>query len=447
MQLFLSDFSFSFVALIIPMTYEQATNYLFTRLPMFSRIGAAAYKKDLTNTYKLCEYLGNPQTKFKSVHIAGTNGKGSTSHMLAAVLQTAGYKTGLYTSPHLRDFRERFRVSGEMIDKQFVVDFVQRIQPAIDEIEPSFFEITVAMAFEYFVREQVDIAVIETGLGGRLDSTNIITPEVAVITNIGWDHMNLLGDSLPAIAFEKAGIIKSGIPVVIGETDAETRSVFEQVAREKQAPLFFADKQRYVAEWQYEHHQLQLQVAISGSDERTSYQLDLPGFYQTKNCITVLEVIGHLQMAGFKIAEDHVQRALRQVKRLTGLHGRWEVIHANPVVVLDVGHNEDGIRQIMAQIELSDYQHLHIVIGLVKDKEIEKVLALLPKEATYYFTRAQIPRALPEAELAARATAIGLSGNAYGDVNTALQQAMHKAEKHDLILVCGSVFVVGEVSL
>jgi dihydrofolate synthase/folylpolyglutamate synthase len=444
---FLSDFSFSFVALIIPMTYEQATNYLFTRLPMFSRIGAAAYKKDLTNTYKLCEYLGNPQTKFKSIHIAGTNGKGSTSHMLAAVLQTAGYKTGLYTSPHLRDFRERFRVNGEMIDKQFVVDFVQRIQPAIDEIEPSFFEITVAMAFEYFVREQVDIAVIETGLGGRLDSTNIITPEVSVITNIGWDHMNLLGDSLPVIAFEKAGIIKPHVPVIIGETAAETKQVFEQVAGENKAPLCFADQQRYVAEWQYEHHQLLLQVAKSGTDERASYQLDLPGFYQTKNCITVLEVIDHLHKVGYKISDDQVQRALRQVKKLTGLHGRWEVIHANPVVVLDVGHNEDGIRQITAQIELSDYQHLHIVIGLVKDKEIEKVLTLLPKEATYYFTRAQIPRALPETELAARAQTVGLTGNAYGDVNTALQHAMSRADKRDMILVCGSVFVVGEVSL
>jgi dihydrofolate synthase/folylpolyglutamate synthase len=303
------------------------------------------------------------------------------------------------------------------------------------------------MAFEYFVREQVDIAVIETGLGGRLDSTNVITPEVAVITNIGWDHMNLLGDTLPAIALEKAGIIKSQVPVVIGETAPETKPVFEQVAKEKQAPLSFADKQRYVAEWKYEHHQLLLQVATSGSDERTSYQLDLPGYYQTKNCITVLEAIDHLQKAGYKISEDHIQRALRQVKKLTGLHGRWEVIHANPVVVLDVGHNEDGIRQITAQIELSDYQHLHIVIGLVKDKEIEKVIALLPKEATYYFTRAQIPRALPETELAARAQAIGLKGNAYGDVNTALQQAMNKANKRDMILVCGSVFVVGEVSL
>jgi dihydrofolate synthase/folylpolyglutamate synthase len=429
------------------MNYEQATNYLFTRLPMFSRIGAAAYKKDLTNTLRLCEYLGNPQTKFKSIHIAGTNGKGSTSHMLAAVLQTAGYKTGLYTSPHLRDFRERFRVDGEMIDKDFVVDFVKRIQPAIDEIEPSFFEITVVMAFEYFVQQQVDVAVIETGLGGRLDSTNVIVPEVSVITNIGMDHINILGDTLSAIAYEKAGIIKPGIPVVIGETALETKLVFEQVAHEKKAPLVFADTRRYVAEWKYQHHQLVLQVATSGTDERTTYQLDLPGYYQTKNCITVLETIDHLQKAGYKIGEEHVQTALRQVKKLTGLHGRWEVIHVNPVVVLDVGHNEDGIKQITAQIELSDYQHLHIVIGLVKDKEIEKVLALLPKEATYYFTRAQIPRALPENELAARAHAIGLNGHTYSDVNTAVKEAMGRAVKNDMILVCGSVFVVGEVSL
>jgi dihydrofolate synthase/folylpolyglutamate synthase len=429
------------------MTYEQATNYLFTRLPMFSRIGAAAYKKDLSNTLRLCEYLDNPHKKIKTIHIAGTNGKGSTSHMLAAVLQTAGYKTGLYTSPHLRDFRERFRVNGEMIDKEFVVDFVKRIQPAIDETEPSFFEITVAMAFDYFVYKQVDVAVIETGLGGRLDSTNVVTPEVAVITNIGWDHMNLLGNTLPEIAFEKAGIIKPQVPVIIGETAAETKPVFEKVAAEKQAPLIFADKQRYVAEWKYEHHQLVLQVSPTGSDERATYHLDLPGYYQTKNFITVLETVHHLQKAGYKITDAHVHEALKQVKKLTGLHGRWEVIHANPVVVLDVGHNEDGIKQITAQIELSDHQHLHIVIGMVKDKEIEKVLALLPKEATYYFTRAQIPRALPETELAARAQALGLNGHSYGDVNTALQQAMSKADKRDLIVVCGSVFVVGEVSL
>lgn len=429
------------------MTYEQATNYLFTRLPMFSRIGVAAYKKDLTNTLQLCKFLGNPQTGFKTIHIAGTNGKGSTSHMLAAILQTAGYKTGLYTSPHLRDFRERFRINGEWIDEQFVADFVQRIQPAVDAIQPSFFELTVAMAFDYFAKKHVDIAVIETGLGGRLDSTNVITPELSVITNIGWDHMNVLGDSLQAIAYEKAGIIKPRVPVIIGETAPETQPVFEKVAAANQAPIVFADQTRYVAEWQYEHHRLVLQVAATGTGERTTYHLDLPGFYQAKNCITVLEAIRHLQKAGWTITHTHVQQALRQVKKLTGLHGRWEVIRQNPIVVLDVGHNEDGFKQIAAQIELADYHQLHIVIGLVKDKEIEKVLSLLPKEAAYYFTRAQIPRALPEDQLAATANALGLPGHAYADVNTAVQAALQKAGKHDLVLVCGSVFVVGEVTL
>jgi dihydrofolate synthase/folylpolyglutamate synthase len=429
------------------MTYEQATDYLFTRLPMFSRIGAAAYKKDLTNTWKLCEYLGNPQTKFRSIHIAGTNGKGSTSHMLAAILQTAGYKTGLYTSPHLKDFRERFRINGALIDTQFVADFVSTMQPVIDIIEPSFFELTVAMAFDYFAKQEVDIAVIETGLGGRLDSTNVITPILSVITNIGWDHMNVLGDSLNAIAHEKAGIIKPGVPVIIGQTDPAIQAVFEQVAAEKKAPLVFADQVRYVTDWQYQHHQLVVQVAQTGTDDRHTWQLDLPGYYQTKNCITVLEIIHQLQQQGWAITPDHVHMALQQVKKLTGLHGRWEVIHTNPVVVLDVGHNEDGFKQIAAQIELTDYHALHIVIGLVKDKEIDKVLSILPKEAHYYFTRAQIPRALPEEQLAAKAQAQGLIGHAYSTVNTALQTAMQKAGKHDLILVCGSVFVVGEVEM
>jgi folylpolyglutamate synthase/dihydrofolate synthase len=429
------------------MNYEQATNYLFTRLPMFSRMGVAAYKKDLSNTLQLCQFLGNPQTKFKSIHIAGTNGKGSTSHMLAAVLQTAGYKTGLYTSPHLKDFRERFRINGAFIDKDFVGGFVERIQPAIDTIEPSFFEITVAMAFDYFAQQQVDVAVIETGLGGRLDSTNIVTPELSVITNIGWDHMNVLGDTLQAIAFEKAGIIKPRVPVIIGQTEEETKAIFEQVATENQSPICFADQTRYVADWQYAHHQLKIQVSETGSDERVEYQLDLAGFYQTKNAITVLEVVHQLQKAGWHISISQVQQAFKQVKKLTGLHGRWEVIHDHPVVVLDVGHNEDGFRQMLMQIELTDHKDLHIVIGLVKDKDFERVLSLLPKEAIYYFTRAQIPRALPEDQLAAHGHAVGLEGHTFPDVNTALQAALQKAGKQDLVLVCGSVFVVGEVQL
>jgi len=429
------------------MNYEETLHYLFTRLPMFSRIGAAAYKKDLTNTVQLCDYIGNPQHRFKTIHIAGTNGKGSTSHMLAAILQTADYKTGLYTSPHLRDFRERFRMDGAMIEEAFIIDFTRRIQPAIDQIEPSFFEITVAMAFDYFAQHEVDIAVIETGLGGRLDSTNIITPELSIITNIGWDHMNLLGNTLEEIAFEKAGIIKPGVPVIVGETAVPSRQVFEAVAAEKQSPLFFADQLRYVADWKYEHHELQVQVTRNGHDERIPYRLDLPGHYQTKNLVTVLEAVHQLQQQGWQLPLESVQAALQQVKSLTGLHGRWELIHRNPAVVLDVGHNEDGMRQIISQIELTDHQHLHMVIGMVKDKEVEKVLQQLPKEATYYFTKAPIPRALPEDQLAAQANTYGLEGHTYADVNTALKAALHNAHKNDLIVVCGSVFVVGEVVL
>lgn len=429
------------------MTYEQTIDYLITRLPMFSHIGAAAYKKDLTNTIRLCQFLGNPQHTFKSVHIAGTNGKGSTSHMLAAVLQTAGYKTGLYTSPHLKDFRERFRINGELIDKDYVVGFVERIKPMIDEVEPSFFEITVAMAFDYFARQQVDIAVIEVGLGGRLDSTNVITPEVSVITNIGWDHMNILGNTLELIAFEKAGIIKPGIPVVVGEATPSIKAVFEQTAAEKNAPVIYANEKRYPADWQYQHHELVIQVASKTSDDRQTYKLDLPGYYQTKNCITVLEVIHQLQQAGWTIPEATIEKGLHQTKKITGLHGRWEIVHQHPVVVLDVGHNEDGFRQIAAQLELTEYHHLHIVMGMVKDKEIDKALALLPKEANYYFTRAQIPRALPEDQLMEKANSFGLTGHSFPDVNTALREALHKADKNDLILVCGSVFVVGEVTL
>ncbi len=412
---------------------------------MYSRIGAAAFKEDLTNTIALCEALGNPQTKFKSIHIAGTNGKGSTSHMLAAVLQTAGYKTGLYTSPHLKDFRERIKIDGQLIEEAFVIDFVERIRPQIALLEPSFFEITVAMAFDYFVQQQVDIAVIEVGLGGRLDSTNIITPQLSVITNIGWDHMNMLGDSLEKIAFEKAGIIKTAVPVVVGETIAETKPVFIAKAAKEKAAIHFAAEELYVTDWHEAPYHLQITVANRKNDERINYELDLQGIYQLKNAITVLEAIRQLQKLGWNIKESAVQKGLRSAKKITGLHGRWDIINRQPTVVLDVGHNEDGIRQITEQIEITDYDNLHIVIGLVKDKEIDKVLSLLPKQAAYYFTKAQIPRALPEEQLAEKGNSIGLNGNFYADVNTALKAALLHAKKSDLILVCGSVFVVGEV--
>ncbi|HTS44254.1 MAG TPA: folylpolyglutamate synthase/dihydrofolate synthase family protein [Puia sp.] len=429
------------------MNYVQTIDYLFTRLPMFSRIGAAAYKKDLTNALALCSFLGNPQAKFKSVHVGGTNGKGSTSHMLAAVMQTAGYKTGLYTSPHLRDFRERIKVNGEMIAEDFVIDFVERINPLIEIVEPSFFEITVAMAFEYFSQQQVDIAIIEVGLGGRLDSTNIISPELSVITNIGYDHMNMLGDTLDKIAYEKAGIIKKNIPVVVGETHPLTKKVFLDKAAAENAQIHFADQKRFVADWKFEKHELIAEVTFSHTDQKNYYHLDLTGIYQLKNLITVLEVIQLLQQKKYAIAETQIQTALRKVKKLTGLHGRWEIIHEHPNIILDVGHNVDGMQQVIRQIEITDHEELHIVFGMVKDKETEKILALLPKHGNYYFTKAQIPRALPEEELEEKAKKIGLRSSHYDHVQSALQAAVNHAGKKDLIIVCGSVFVVGEVDI
>lgn len=429
------------------MQYSQTIDFLFTRLPMFSRIGAAAFKKDLTNTLALCEFLGNPHTKFKSVHIGGTNGKGSTSHMLAAIFQTAGYKTGLYTSPHLKDFRERIKVNGEMISTDFVMDFVQNIKPLIESIEPSFFEITVAMAFEYFAQQKVDIAIVEVGLGGRLDSTNIIMPELSVITNISYDHMNMLGNTLPLIAYEKAGIIKKNIPAVLGESNPEIIKVFVDKAAEENAELHIASQKRFVAEWKFEKHELVAELTLSHSNDKHYYHLDLTGIYQIKNLITVTEAVQVLQQRGFNITDTHIQKGLSHVKKLTGLHGRWEIVHENPAIILDVGHNEDGIRQIARQIEITDHEELHIVMGMVKDKETEKILSLFPKHATYYFSKAQIPRALPEDELAKAAHAIGLHGKYYPHVREALQDAVNHANKKDLIVVCGSVFVVGEVDM
>jgi dihydrofolate synthase/folylpolyglutamate synthase len=427
------------------MTYQETIDYLYAKLPMFSRIGAAAIKKDLHNTIALCDGLSNPHQKFKSIHVAGTNGKGSVSHMLAAILQTAGYKTGLYTSPHLHDFRERIKVNGEMVSEAFVIDFTKNIQPQIETIEPSFFEITVAMAFDYFAKQQVDVAVIETGLGGRLDSTNIITPELSIITNIGWDHMNLLGNTLDKIAFEKAGIIKQHIPVVIGESLAETRPVFEQKAKQQQSPIVFAEEK-----WSVEEAILQnslLTVTVKNQHKHTveTYSLDLPGLYQTKNLCTVLTAVEQLQQSGWNINDEHVHTALSRTKQINGLHGRWELLQQHPTIVLDVGHNEDGVKQIVHQLNNSSFHQLHIIIGMVKDKEIDKVLALLPKQAIYYFTKAQIPRALDETTLKEKAKNYDLNGETFADVNTALADAKVKAGKDDLILVCGSVFLVGEV--
>jgi dihydrofolate synthase / folylpolyglutamate synthase len=427
------------------MNYAETINYLFSRLPMYSRIGAAAFKNDLTNTITLCNHLDNPQKKLKSIHIAGTNGKGSVSHMLAAVLQTAGYKTGLYTSPHLKDFRERIKIDGKEVSEEFVISFTEKIKPLIEKIEPSFFEITVAMAFDFFAEQKVDIAVIEVGLGGRLDSTNIITPELCIITNIGYDHMNMLGNTLEAIAGEKAGIIKENIPVAIGEFNTITAPVFINKAKEKKAVITFANKKRNTPDWQWKNHELIVEVAEEHKTDRKHFHIDLTGIYQTKNLLTVLEACSLLHDMGWRTDEHIIQKALPHVKKLTGLHGRWEIIHHNPTVVLDVGHNEDGVKQIVQQLELTPHKDLHIILGMVKDKEIGKVLSLMPRIAVYYFTQAAIPRAMDAAVLKAEGEKNGLTGKTFTDVNTALKEAITKAGKEDLILVCGSVFLVGEV--
>ena len=434
------------------MTYQQTIEYLFAQLPMYSRIGAAAYKADLHNAIALCAALDNPQNKFKSVHIAGTNGKGSTSHMLAAVLQQAGYKTALYTSPHLKDFRERIKINGEMISKDFVVDFVQRTQQKAQEIEPSFFELTMAMAFDYFAQEQVDIAIIETGLGGRLDSTNIITPLLSIITNIGYDHMAILGNTLSQIATEKAGIIKPTVPVIVGEYLPETKTIFSNKAAECQADIHFAQDLYSVSAVQLSTQNIQCCITEILNNHRENFTLDLNGLYQTKNVCTVLLAEKILRQYGFTISNEAEKQALAESKKITGLRGRWDVIAESPTLVLDVAHNEDGIKQVLQQVQWinanhsNDARQLHFIMGMVKDKEVETVLALLPKAAKYYFTQAHIPRAMDAAALQAKAAEIHLVGNCFNNVNDAILAARSNAQEQDVIIVCGSVFLVGEVN-
>ena len=425
------------------MNYAQTLEYLFTQLPMFSRVGAAAYKPDLTNTIKLCEALGNPQQKFKSIHVAGTNGKGSTSHMLASILQTAGFKTGLYTSPHLVDFRERIKIDGVYCSKEFVVEFTEKIKPLIATIQPSFFEITVAMAFSYFAEQKVDIAVIEVGLGGRLDSTNIITPEVSIITNIGLDHTQFLGDTIPQIAGEKAGIIKKDVPCIVSEYTEETKPVFDAAAIH--TSLAYGSELFTILDIKYTHDYLGVQVLNKKTEDVQTYQLDLNGSYQAKNVQGVLGAIGILQTKGWPISNQHIHDGLSHVKKNTGLYGRWQMIGTNPTTVVDVAHNVAGIQTLLSQIKLVNHQQLHIVFGMVKDKDIDSVLALLPTQATYYFTQAQIERAIDANELQQKAGQHGLTGNVFAHVNEAISAAQKQAQVTDLIVVCGSVFLVGEI--
>jgi len=427
---------------------------------MFTRDGASAFKKDLTNTLELCRRLDNPQHKFKSVHVGGTNGKGSTSHMLAAILQTAGYKTGLYTSPHLKDFRERIRVNGQMISEQTVIDFVENHKTDFEEIAPSFFEMTVALAFDVFAKEEVDIAIIEVGLGGRLDSTNVITPLVSVITNIGWDHMNMLGNTLPLIAGEKAGIIKPGIPVVIGERQEEVANVFVDKASETNSKMRFASEEWVVSspevgksDSRKEKEGLleiiakrnQFDHASSGLPDFRTFRLDLTGTYQLKNIKTVLSAVDELREQGFNITDDHIQTALSQVKTLTSLHGRWETLSQNPLTICDTGHNPDGIEEVMKNIAAVKYNHLHMVIGMVNDKDTGKVLPMFPKDATYYFCKPDIPRGLDAEIMKTQAEAHDLIGDAYPSVKEALLSAQKNAGNDDLVFIGGSTFVVAEV--
>ncbi|MFD0750050.1 bifunctional folylpolyglutamate synthase/dihydrofolate synthase [Mucilaginibacter calamicampi] len=428
------------------MDYQQTINYLYTRLPMFSRTGASAITKDLSNTIAFCQLLNHPETQFKSVHIAGTNGKGSTSHMLAAVLQTAGYKTGLYTSPHLKDFRERIRINGAMISEQTVIDFVARYKQDIESLNLSFFEMTVGLAFDIFAEEKVDIAIIETGLGGRLDSTNVIKPLLSIVTNIGWDHTDLLGNTLPLIAAEKAGIIKPNVPAIVGERQDEVADVFVNKANDVGAPIRFA-----ADEWEVQmtdgatEQNLSIIAQHTLTQHRYSLLLDLVGSYQLKNIKAVLSAIDELRLQGFNISDEHVKTALSNVKALTGLRGRWDVLSKSPLTICDTGHNPDGIQEVLKNIAATPHQHLHLVMGMVSDKDSSKVLALLPKNATYYFCRPDIPRGLDADTLREKALGFNLRGKSYPSVKEALAAAQKNAGTADLVFVGGSTFVVAEI--
>ncbi|PJJ60391.1 bifunctional folylpolyglutamate synthase/dihydrofolate synthase [Hymenobacter chitinivorans] len=430
------------------MTYPETLAYLYDQLPMFQRVGAAGFKAGLGNTLALAEALGHPERQFKAVHVAGTNGKGSSSNLLAAALQAAGYKVGLYTSPHLREFTERIKLNGQDLDPDYLVQWVAKWRPLFEQIQPSFFEMCVALAYSYFAEQQVDIAVVEVGLGGRLDSTNIITPLVSLITNISFDHQNLLGDTLPLIAAEKAGIIKPGVPAIVSQTQAEVQAVFEHKAREVGAPLQFADARYQTALAQPPAPDAETQlltVTNSRTAEVQTLEVGLVGDYQRLNVPGVLAVLDELRRQGFTIPETAVQQGLRDVRRLTGFRGRWTILGRQPLLICDTGHNEAGIRFITAQLARLPYRQLHFVLGTVNDKDVTKMLALLPTAATYYFCQANIPRALPATELAERAAALGLHGAVYGPVPAAVAAARAAAAPDDVVFIGGSTFVVAEI--
>lgn len=404
------------------MTYQQTVEWMFRQLPMYQRVGAKAFKKDLSNTLKLAEHLDHPEKKFKSIHVAGTNGKGSSSHMLASIMQAAGYKTGLYTSPHLKDFRERIKINGSMISQEAVIEFIEKNRDFLQENKLSFFELTVGMAFDHFAKEEVDIAVIEVGMGGRLDSTNIIKPEVCLITNIGLDHTKFLGDTLPKVAAEKAGVIKPGIPVVIGEKQKQTTPVFEKAAQENKAELIFAQDRKF-----------------------SKHSTDLKGDFQNKNMKGVLATIEVLKNKGWKLREEDIKKGLNSVKLHTGLQGRWDVLQEHPRVICDTAHNKEGLVLAFKQLKKEEFLNLHLVFGVVNDKDLDRVLPLFPKNATYYFCRPDVPRGLEAESLRLKAAEYGLEGNVYETVKEAYETALSEALDEDLVFVGGSNFVVAEV--
>ncbi len=431
------------------MNYQQTLDYLYAQLPMFHRIGPAAYKANLDNTIALADYFDNPQHKFKSIHIAGTNGKGSVAHMLASVFQEAGYKTGLCTSPHLKDFRERFRINGGKMPEQFITDFVNNHKDFFQGLQPSFFELTIAMTFDYFAREKVDIAIIETGLGGRLDSTNIITPELSVITNVGLDHTNLLGDTIEAIAKEKAGIIKKGVPVIAGKCRQEAATVFEHKAKEVNTSIMFADQNYQVVESAVlvKDNQPFLRLTINGNGALRNVDSALTGTYQLENILTTYAAVDLINGKGnFRIPEEALKAGLKNVISNTGIAGRWQIIKRNPLVICDTGHNADGIKSIMENIRQTPHKHLHFVLGMMNDKDIRGILRLLPSDhTTYYFCRPDVPRGFDTGLLRQTAIDSGLEGKAYASVIEALAAAKNAAGVDDLIFVGGSTFVVAEV--
>ncbi len=422
------------------MTYQETIQYLYATAPMFQQIGGSAYKENLVNTVALDEYLGHPHKQFRCIHIGGTNGKGSCSHTLAAILQSAGYKVGLYTSPHLLDFRERIRVDGEVIPEAYVIEFVEKHKAFFEPLRPSFFEITTALAFDYFASRCIDVAIVEVGLGGRLDCTNIISPDLALITNISLDHTQFLGNTLSEIAKEKAGIIKTNTPVIVGETTPETKSVFIEEARKANAPIYFSEEINPIDNITKEEGRFCYHTQAFGRIVG-----ELRGNYQQKNSRLIFTAIQELIKSGYQISEDAVRTGFAKVCEITGLMGRWQKVNKKPLAICDTGHNIGGIQYIVEQLAEQKYDRLHIVIGMVNDKDVSGVLALLPRDAIYYFTRASVPRALSADELASIASKFDLKGKVFSTVKEAYHEALLQANSEDLIFVGGSTFVVADL--